>query len=204
MLKKLSTTLLIAFGALLWTTPAFAYTGTYGVFPTVSGGPSSVTVTNFDLDTSSGSTTITTGLNYLYSITITTSEPIDNHFLVKEYPSGSEKAYDIIVAQKVQDAMTEAVMTIWAPDTESLVVEHDHKGAEIEYVTATKVENSPVDANGNVLWQFTVHSFSSFTPFDTLETAMSSRPRWGHSIFNSLLPLLLVSISAPLILRRRA
>lgn len=188
--------------SITFTLPASAYTGVYGIFPSIAGGPSHTTVTQFKLDTSSGPHTITTGLFYVQSITITTSEPINSHILIKEYPEGSGTAFDIIVPKKVQDALVSATLTIWAPDTETLVVEHDHKGAPIVYEAATKIIPEQIDGNGNVLWSFTVNSFSSFTPFESIAHAMQPDQIFSPSLVLSLLLLILVSAAAPLALRR--
>jgi hypothetical protein len=192
---------------LLWCAfviPANAYTGIYGIFPSIPGGPAHVTVSQFKLDTTSGPQFIQTSLNYMYSITISTSEPIKSHILVKEYPSDSGTAFDIIVPQKVQDALITATIQIWAPEVDDLVIEHDHKGAPLEYEDAHIVEPPQYDEDGNILWEFTVTNFSSFTPFESLADAMKPRSRWASPLWQSLFPVLSLSLVAPFLYRKRA
>lgn len=191
--------------ALLVGAPVSAYTGVYVVSPTVAGGPEHVTVENFDLETNEENNytdSLYMGLNYVESITITTNGPVHQHVLIKEYPEGSDQTFDIIVPQPVQDALISATVTIWAPDVETLLVRHEHKGAPTTYEPATKVQPVLTNEDGNVLWTFTVSSFSSFTFMQNEQTTFMKSRTMSFSAMLSIGFLALTSIAAPLALRR--
>jgi len=142
-----------------------AYTGVYGIFPPAVGGPGSVTVTNFDLDTTSGPATIAMNLYYVQSITIETNEPISSHILIKEYPEGSETAFDIIVPQPVQDALIQATIYVWAPDSSSLVVQHEHNNEPTIFETiADSMQTKTLWNMSNMLWLGSLLLLSSLAP----------------------------------------
>ncbi len=191
---------------LMWSAmvlPASAYTGMYVISPNIVGGPSHVSVTQFDVETENASqtTTIQTNLNYVQSITIETSREMDSHILIKEYPSGSDQTFDIIVPQPLQNALVRATVTIWAPDIDTLLVRHEHRGEPTTFEPATKIQPVETDAHGNVLWQFTVTSFSSFTFMETEHGRQVSRA-WSAAGLMSFLFLAGTSVAAPMALRR--
>jgi len=195
--------LLICFGSLFFRADILhAYTGIYGIFPPALGGPSHNTVTNFDLNTTEGPATIPMNLYYVQSMVIHTTEPIDSHILIKEYPEGSDTAFDVIVPKKVQDALEYATIYIWAPDIDSLVIEHEHNGAPTVFENATKIIPKEMDGNGNVLWVFTVTSFSSFTLFESIADAANKTTTWSMPFLLALFALLSCSITAPIVLRK--
>ena len=184
---------------------ALAYTGVYGIFPAIVGGPEHVTVENFDFETNEENNytdTIVMGLSYVYSMTIVTDGPIHQNILIKEYPSGSDQTFDVIVPLPVQNALVSATISIWAPDTESLVVRHEHQGEPTTFESAVKVVPTQQDENGNILWAFTVDSFSSFTVMKSAQDALRQSNRWSVSTMASLTMLMITSLVAPLALRR--
>lgn len=183
---------------------ASAYTGSYGILPSPVGGPSHITVTNFNVSTTNGTDIVIMNLGYIYSMEIETSPDIDSHILVKEYPSGQGKTFEVIVPQPLQNALVQATVYVWAPDSENLVVEHDHKGAPLSYENATKVDPEITDGNGNVLWQFTVTSFSSFTFMESVHDKVSRETPWAGRNAIYLLLILAATVTAPLVLRQRS
>lgn len=107
--------LIVIISAFIALEPAMAYTGIFGVFPAVKNGPSGITITQFDFDTTSGlPASITTNLFYLQSLIIETSPGMVGSFIVKEYPVGSSQRFDIIVTEEVQDALINATLFVWA------------------------------------------------------------------------------------------
>lgn len=187
---------------LLQGSSALAYTGAYGIVGAPIGGPEHITVENFDFETNAENNytdTVVMGLTYVQSMTITTSGPVHQHILIKEYPAGSDQTFDVIVPQPVQDALVSATVYIWAPDTENLSVRHDHQGVPTVYETATKVEPKMTDQNGNVLWSFTVSSFSSF---DYLKTPSAKQGSWNFATIGAWFLLIWVAILAPAALRK--
>ena len=185
--------------------PVSAYTGVYVIAPTIAGGPNSVNVTQFDLNANAGNGlthAIQTNLTYVQSIVIQTSEDIDSHILIKEYPAGSDQTFDIIVPQPVQNVLVQATVTIWAPDVETLLIRHEHQGEPTTFEAATKVQPTQTDVNGNVLWSFTVTSFSSFTFMQNQETSLVAARTLSVSAVIAIGFLALTSLAAPLALRR--
>ncbi len=182
---------------------AKAYTGSYGILPGAFGGPSSVQVTRFDLNTEDGVHAIDMGLRYIHSMIVETTEPVDTHILIKEYPEGSDQAFDIIVPQKINDALQQATIYMWAPDAPSLVIRHEHHGAPVTYETATKVIPIQSDDAGNMLWVFSVTSFSSFTPFETISDSLAHGRSYSWTFGISLTVLAMLTIMVPLAFRPR-
>ena len=189
-------------GAFFVVAPAHAYTGSYGILPAPAQGPDSVTVINVDVDTETfNPQAIYVGGSYVEWITIETDPAMVSNILVKEYPPLEGDTFDIIVPQPLQNALVQATVYVWAPDGESLTIEHDHQGEPIVYETATKVLPEQTDGNGNVLWVFTVSSFSSFTLIDSTGAQNTSIPLDMTNMI-TLLVIALGSVVAPLGLRK--
>lgn len=184
--------------------PVSAYTGVYVISPNVVGGPQHVTVTQFDVNTENTNftTSIETNLTYVQSITIQTDKEMDSHVLIKEYPAGSDQTFDIIVPQPLQNALVSATVTILAPNVDELLVRHEHQGEPTTFEPATKLQPIEPDANGNVLWQFTVTSFSSFTFMGTSAQVQYVRQSMSFAGMLGLCLLACTAIVAPLALRR--
>jgi hypothetical protein len=179
---------------------AMAYTGAYGAMPAMTGGgPGSSYVNQFDLNTEAGPATILMNMYYVHSMVIETDREIDDHILIKEYPAGSENTFDIIVPQPVQNALVSATVYIWAADTETLTIRHEHSGEPTQYVTASKVQPVTEDGNGNVLWSFTVSSFSSFSFFNPL----AQHSTWNFFTIGAWFLLIWFAALAPMALRDR-
>lgn len=153
--------LLLVLALCVFASPSSAYTGSFAVMDPIPGGPAHTTVTNFALDTrTTNPQFLLTDLDYVYSVSVQTGSGQVGPFLIKE-ESGSDPAFSFTVPQKINDDLVQAVITIWAPDTPTLSITHVHKGTPV-VVEASKVGDGQADASGNVLWQFTVTSFSEF------------------------------------------
>lgn len=199
MLRVLTFTLTLALG--FTTGPlALAYTGAYGIMPAFMGGPDSSYVTQFDIDTENGPATISANLYYVHSLVIETDRELESHILIKEYPTGGESTFDIIVPQPVQNALVSATVFIWGPDVDTLTIRHEHQGDETQYVSGVKVDPVVTNSDGNVLWSFTVTSFSTFSYFNPLAQDAS----WNLlTIAGAWLLLIWFTTAAPLAMRHR-
>lgn len=148
----------------LGSSTALAYTGSIGIFPPAIGGPehSTNTLYHFDID-GEPYYLDTPELFYVEGLEIVTSEPLNNVVLiVKEYPPGDGPTrFDFIVQKKFNDALVSATVYVWAPDADDLVIYHEHDG-DVQEVFPVRVDPLVEDGQGNVLWVFTVDSFSSF------------------------------------------
>ena len=201
--KLFSLFILTLFGIFGYFNSSLAYTGTYGILPPPVGGPGSVTVTNFDIDTKANNPqTIPINLYFVQSIVIETNPEIKSNLLIKEYPEGSAQAFDIIVPQPAQDALVQAVVYVWAPDAETLVVQHEHQGEPTIYENANKVLPEISDGSGNVLWSFTVTSFSSFSLLESITDSVQKNYPWQGANGAMLAVILASTLMAPLALRR--
>ena len=86
---------------------------------------------------------------------------------MKEYPEGEGATrFDFIVQKKFNEALVSATVYVWAPDTDDLVIYHDHDG-DVSEVFPVRVDPLEEDGQGNILWVFTVNSFSSFYVVDS-------------------------------------
>ncbi|MFQ5620489.1 MAG: hypothetical protein ACE5FT_01445 [Candidatus Nanoarchaeia archaeon] len=149
--------------ALLCISPVAAYTGTFGVMPPLSPGPSKTTNTKFELDTEdSNPQTIITNLIYVQSIVVETNPEHEAPLHVKERPEGGSVAFSITVPKPINDDLVEATIFFWGPDVPTLTITHDHNGAPPVVLSATKVQPTQTNSDGNVLWSITVNSFSDF------------------------------------------
>lgn len=143
---------------------AFAYTGSFAFAPALTGGPDTKTTTMFDVDTGvENPQELLTDLNFVYKIIVETSEPESGPLHVKEYPDGDDPAWDIIVPKKLNDVLIKATIYFWGPSTgTTMTIVHQHAGEPDEYLTATIVSPTVLDASGRALWVFETTSFSSF------------------------------------------
>ncbi|RJP56761.1 MAG: hypothetical protein C4541_11565 [Candidatus Auribacter fodinae] len=152
---------------------AFAYSGGFATSPPLLGGPSSNTITNFDLDTREDNPqTIVTNLDFVQRVIIETATGIKSHILITENPSSgqlSPGSFSFTVPQKVQDELVRATIYFWGPDQETLLVDHIHQGQTTEQIAAVRAAPEQTDAQGRVLWVITTTSFSEFIPLGTTE-----------------------------------
>ncbi len=190
------------FFSVLTAPTASAYTGSYGIAPATTPGPNTSKNTNIDIDTTAGTQTIIADLQYVYKIVIETSVPLTSHLIVKEYPADSDYTFDIIVNDNnFRENLVRATFYVWAPNVSSLTIVHDHQGAATVYETASKVSPVVTNDDGNVLWEFTVTNFSSFSWPAPAELTVSNN--WLN--YFNLLNLFLIfgaTMAAPLALRR--
>ncbi len=155
--------IIVIFNIFFYSAPVLAYTGGISVFPPLVGGPEHKTVSNFDVDTTENNPqSITTGLNYVESVVITTNPVINSHLLISEYPAGDELAFSFTVPKPFQDALVSATINFWGPDVPEMQIWHVHQDEAPVLITATRVEPPQTNSDGNVLWSFTTTKFSDF------------------------------------------
>ncbi len=129
-------------------------------------------------------------------------DPCWDHLIVKEYPTDSDYTFDIIVNDNnLRENLVRATFYVWAPNVASLTITHDHQGAPTVYETASKVSPTVTNADGNVLWEFTVTNFSSFSWPAPVGQAVSTNWLNYFNLLNLLL-ILGATMAAPLALRR--
>ncbi len=157
-IKSLVTLILIV----MMTTPVYAYTGSFGIVPTAIG-PDKKTETKFDIDTeTTNPQEIITDLFYVYKIIIETVSGQTGPLHIKEYETGEDPAFDIIIPKPINDDLVKATIYIWGPDDPTLTIYHYHTGEPTYTIEATKVSPTVTRADGMVLWYFETTSFSSF------------------------------------------
>ena len=108
--------ILISISLLLPLSGASAYTGAFNITPPASVGPTAITITQYNFDTTSGPFTIQIDGFYVESIVITTSIGMVSSLIIKEYPAGSAQHFDIIAPDEVQDALVNAQINFWADE----------------------------------------------------------------------------------------
>ena len=187
---------------LLFIPNAFAYSGSFATIPSLPGGPTSNTITQFEINTKTDNPqTIYSNLDYVYQIIIQTSTPVKSTLLITENPSSGQQApgsFAFSVPQPVQDALTSATIYFWGPNQESLTIEHVHQGITTEQLTATQVSPQTTDGQGRILWTITTTSFSEFIP-----TGLPQTPRSNTPFIIYAAAVLLASASALVLLRTK-
>lgn len=184
----------VLFLIVIMTMPAYAYTGSFGVSPTAIG-PDKKTEDKFDIDTeTTNPQEIMTDLFYVYKIIIETASGQTGPLHIKEYETGEDPAFDIILPKPINDDLVKATIYIWGPDDPTLTIYHYHTGEPTYTIEATKVEPTVTREDGMVLWYFETTSFSSF---------FINKPRPIRQF--PLIPVILLAIlsAAPCIVLRR-
>lgn len=160
---------------------AQAYSGAFASSPPLPGGPSSNTVTNFDIDTRNGNNpdTIDTNLDYVYRVIIESATPLKSNMLITENPSSGQSnpgSFSFSVPQRMQDELVTATIYFWGPDQPTLTIDHIHQGELSETLTAARADPPQTDAQGRVLWVITTTSFSEFIPHGSGAPPRSNLP----------------------------
>jgi hypothetical protein len=139
------------------------YTGSFALLPPASPGPDNTDVDVFFVNTATSNPQyIDIDMSYVYAVEITTNGSVAGALIVTERPTSWSPHFSFTVPKKVQEALIEATIYLWAPDNQSLEIWHDHQGDDPYLTTGTKVDPEQTDGNGNVLWSITVYSFSDF------------------------------------------